>query len=664
MKSLHVAAAVLLGSALCPTFAQQFGSTPRQTKARPDVALKLASTKPGPSTSSSLLPPANDACASAQVVVGGGPFAWTNVGATTDGGAESCGTPNQDVWFTWNATGTGLATVSLCTPAANDTVIAIYNGVGCPIAGTAIECDDDSCFTGFDESVGQFNATSGQNYTIRIGGFGGFTGSGSFTVSVSGPPVNDDCSSPSAIAGTGSFPFDNTAASTGTQGQNEGNCLFFSDTTIDNDIWFSWTAPSTDTFQVNTCGDTSVDTKIAIYNGPGCPADGSSIACNDDACPGFQSTLSFNGTAGNVYTIQLGTFPGASGGTGTFDISTVLPPGPCDVYHDGSTEQGIGLTNGGEIAWLHREGAAAGSTTVSSISTAWGDPIFGSGIPNGTPAKIAIWDDPNDDGNPTDCVLLQLVNTVVANVDTNTLNTTPITPQVVNGFYFIGAGLAQPANTFPAPEDTHTASNGRAWAVGSTAGPLNYNNLGANNVPPLDVDTAGLPGVWLLECACSAGNPIEVVCVPGSGGVLACPCTPGIAGNGCASSGNPSGGNLAGSGNPSLASDGLILTGTMQSSSLSVLWQSTLISNGQVLGDGVSCLDGVLHRLFTGPVTGGNKTYGPGTISAASAAKGDTITAGTSRLYQVFSRDPNTTFCNPAPATFNITNGVKVTWSN
>jgi hypothetical protein len=54
-----------------------------------------------------------------------------------------------------------------------------------------------------------------------------------------------------------------------------------------------------------------VDTKIAIYQATSCPTAGSAIGCNDDACPGFQTTAQATVVAGQDYLIQLGTYPGA-----------------------------------------------------------------------------------------------------------------------------------------------------------------------------------------------------------------------------------------------------------------------------------------------------------------------------------------------------------------
>ena len=94
----------------------------------------------------------------------------------------------------------------------------------------------------------------------------------------------------------------------------------------------------------------------------------------------------------------------------------------CDIYDDGVTENSLGFNaaSGTDVLWMHKEGTVAGSTTVTAILTAWGTPLFGanSAPPDGTAARVGIWDDPNDDGNPNDLVLLQEVNTTSTNPNT------------------------------------------------------------------------------------------------------------------------------------------------------------------------------------------------------------------------------------------------------
>ncbi len=140
-------------------------------------------------------PPGNNACASA-TVVGVGSTAFSTVNATTDGPAEAgcsfcCSDPqvNQDVWFRFTAPCTGTVTASLCG-ATFDTKIAIYAGL-CPAGPSAIACNDDSnsCALNSLQSYVTFPSTSGSVYTIRVGGFGTFTGTGNLVLSCDAAPT-------------------------------------------------------------------------------------------------------------------------------------------------------------------------------------------------------------------------------------------------------------------------------------------------------------------------------------------------------------------------------------------------------------------------------------------------------------------------------------------
>src|SRR5260221_8214400 len=131
---------------------------------------------------------------------------------------------------------------------------------------------------------------------------------------------SDSCATPDPLSGTGTYPFDNSLATTGTQGQTEAACLAYGLTGINNDVWFVWTAPSSGTATMSLCNGTGMDSKIAAYAGSACPAAGTALACNDDSC-GFQSAISFTVTSGSNYMLQLGNYPGASGNIGTFTLA-------------------------------------------------------------------------------------------------------------------------------------------------------------------------------------------------------------------------------------------------------------------------------------------------------------------------------------------------------
>ncbi|MBK7874687.1 MAG: thrombospondin type 3 repeat-containing protein [Planctomycetes bacterium] len=197
----------------------------------------------------------------------------------------------------------------------------------------------------------------------------------------------DNCATPTSITGTGSFAFNNAAATQGTQGQGQALCNYFGQTSIAHDVWFSWTATATGSATLTTCGLTSVDTKIAIYSGNGCPA-AAPLACADDACGGLQTELSWAITAGQQYTIQLGTYFSAAGGSGTFNLSTSTTPpptcpettGPDVIVGDITGPQNYTASGTLEALALGTYSCNIGSQTINWFSTDNRHPVIGGSL--------------------------------------------------------------------------------------------------------------------------------------------------------------------------------------------------------------------------------------------------------------------------------------------
>ncbi|HMN96441.1 MAG TPA: hypothetical protein PKC43_11285, partial [Phycisphaerales bacterium] len=128
----------------------------------------------------------NDNCANA-LPIALGATAFSTIGATTDGPALP-GTCEEgfglsfvnDIWYVFTATQTGNLTVSTCGTATYDTRLAAYQGTAC--FGPLVACNDDGPGCPGFTSLMVVPTTAGQQYLIRIGGFGG---SGSGTVNLS-----------------------------------------------------------------------------------------------------------------------------------------------------------------------------------------------------------------------------------------------------------------------------------------------------------------------------------------------------------------------------------------------------------------------------------------------------------------------------------------------
>ena len=87
---------------------------------------------------------------------------------------------------------------------------------------------------------------------------------------------------------------------------------------------------------------------------------------------------------------------------------------------------------------------------------------------------------------------------------------------------------------------------------------------------------------------------------------------------------------------------------------------------GFCLAEFSSCPGGTLKRLYVKTAVGGVVSAPVGadpTVSARSAALGDTIASFTTRYYAVYYRDPTVLGGCPAASTFNVSQAQSVFWS-
>jgi hypothetical protein len=329
------------------------------------------------------LPPApangSDDCLNAaanDAISGTGTFP-VDTTVATDGGtpSPSCTACHKDVWFQYTATGNGTVTVSACGSTTSDTVIAVWSGAGCP-TGTSLACNDDSC--GLVSSV-NFAVTSGSIYMIECGHFGATAGTTwAINVTLSTTPANDDCAAPQALPGPGTYSFNLTAATTGTQGQTTGGCgpalPFY------KDVWYTYPATTNGTADVTTCGfltpgSPTFDTKIEVFSGTGCPS-GPAITCNDDNCTSqaLASDLTFPTVCGQMYTIQLGEYASGASISGSLNITeTGTPCGPAGTPYCFGDGTGTACPCGNN--------GAPGNGCASSVNPAGGN-LSTSGSPS------------------------------------------------------------------------------------------------------------------------------------------------------------------------------------------------------------------------------------------------------------------------------------------
>ena len=141
-------------------------------------------------------PPANDECAGAVVLTSNPttctPLSGTTLGATATAGVTACsattpGTADDDVWFSFVATG-GAGTFTVQGASGFDAVLQLYSGACGTL--TSIGCINGTSTGGAE--VGTLSGlTAGQTYYARVYHAGAGAGSGNFTICLVQPTCTD-----------------------------------------------------------------------------------------------------------------------------------------------------------------------------------------------------------------------------------------------------------------------------------------------------------------------------------------------------------------------------------------------------------------------------------------------------------------------------------------
>ena len=185
---------------------------------------------------------------------------------------------------------------------------------------------------------------------------------------------------------------------------------------------------------------------------------------------------------------------------------------------DGSSENALGA-GGGDILWINAFEVVDGATNIASIASAFGS-SQATGLPGGSPVEFLVYDDPNNDGDPSDAVLLERVEATSQNPHTDEFQVVNIDPTAVEGTFFIGVVYRDYEDgQFPAPIDESSDPQGASWIVADAQG-VNEEDLGDNALGPDNLDDIGFPGNWLLRAdggeQIVAVSPDEGTVDPGS----------------------------------------------------------------------------------------------------------------------------------------------------
>jgi hypothetical protein len=160
------------------------------------------------------------------------------------------------------------------------------------------------------------------------------------------------------------------------------------------------------------------------------------------------------------------------------------------IHDDGSVENLLCWTSGGDLTWMHCFTALPGAETITEVQCIFGSIMYAGYAPgNGTPCNVYVWDDPTGDADPSDAVLLSSEPTVVQNVDTDTYVIIPLTvPATVSDQFYVGCCMTHGAGQYCAPIDMTTPYvAGTAFYCGTnTPGCFDPVNLPANQFPPAE----------------------------------------------------------------------------------------------------------------------------------------------------------------------------------
>ena len=270
-------------------------------------------------------PPTNDNCSGADLAaIGLNPYTFDGAHPSTP--APSCASVvSADVWFQFTPPTSGAyqLTIPLGSAVGGGDYITVFDDCG----GQELGCDYGGTLS---SALVNLQLDAATTYKISIESAGDYLGTGAFEIISISPPLEDDCATPLQIGtGSGSFPYDTSFCSPGSEGQAEANCNYLGNMGIDFDAWYVWTASLDGVAIIDTCSLTGTHTnsKLAVYPGSTCPTDGTSLTCDDDTC-GLMSQVTFPITTGSEYLVQVGSFQGAGTGSGTLEITEISPSVP------------------------------------------------------------------------------------------------------------------------------------------------------------------------------------------------------------------------------------------------------------------------------------------------------------------------------------------------
>lgn len=144
---------------------------------------------------------------------------------------------------------------------------------------------------------------------------------------------------------------------------------------------------------------------------------------------------------------------------------------------DGTAESAFGASDGTTLMVLNRFQEQAGADVITQLGGVWGNNALGVTV------SLLLYEDPNDDGDPGDAILLEATNAVGGLQGFSFLE--PITPTTIDGTFFVGMLYQTTGGLVAATAiDGDTAAAGRTWVAAAQSGHVfDVNDLTNNDIP-------------------------------------------------------------------------------------------------------------------------------------------------------------------------------------
>ena len=191
-----------------------------------------------------------------------------------------------------------------------DTALVLYDGADCSSL-SQLDCNDDSCDL---QSTVMSPVVAGEQYLIRLGGYGGATGTGTLNVGCLVP----ECTDPTALdvpsTTTGS-----TNLASGVSGFDGAAACVDATAQSSPGVWYTVTGTG-NTITASTCDMADFDTELSVWCSD-C-ADLTCVAGNDDfnGCNDSTSQVSWCSQDGATYRILVYGY-GLANGNFDLDVS-------------------------------------------------------------------------------------------------------------------------------------------------------------------------------------------------------------------------------------------------------------------------------------------------------------------------------------------------------